>query len=52
MGKYIKSVESKQEQVTARGGENLTLLAEGGFVSEMISVADEQLALPLEGGAC
>lgn len=43
MGKYIKSVGNKQEQFTARGGENLTLLAEGGFVSEMISVADEQL---------
>jgi len=45
MGKYIKSVGNKQEQVTARGGENLTLLAEGGFVSEMISVADEQSML-------
>ena len=45
MTKYIKQVENEQEQVTARDGEDSSLLAEGGLLSEMFSVADEQSML-------
>lgn len=42
MGYHTISVGIKQEPCTARGGENLTLLAEGGLLGRMFEIAQEQ----------
>ena len=45
MRKYTKHVGNEQCQFPARGEGNLILLAEGGLLSEMFAVADEQSML-------